>query len=248
MTLRRSISEALDPSMRTEKGLSKTNTWIVLLICVSIGLGIAETEPLFTEGVEHYYRLANLVFLAIFLSEYAARLYAAPENPKYKSSLSYALTFSATLDLLVILSFALPYFGMETALLRVFRAARLVRLARLGRYSLALQMIYEAITDRRYELGVSAAIAFGLMLLASSALYYAERTAQPDVFGSIPRAMWWSIATLTTVGYGDTIPITVLGRIAAGLTAVAGIGLIALPTGILASAFTDGLSRARNRK
>lgn len=248
MTLRKKLSTSLDPAMREESGLSKANIAVVALICLSIALGIAETEPVFTSGFEHLYDWAHIAFFAIFLIEYVGRLYVAPENPEYGTSLAYACKLASILDLLVLLSFVMPFFGLETALLRVFRAARLVRLAKLGRYSVALQMIYQAMAGRRYELGVSAAIAFSLMLLSSTALYFAERTAQPDIFGSIPRAMWWAVATLTTVGYGDTVPVTVLGRIAAGLTAITGIGLIALPTGILAGAFTEGLSRARTHK
>jgi len=221
---------------------------VVILICLSITLGIAETEVALTDGFELYYEVAHLIFFVIFLAEYLARVYSAPENPRYRSSIDYALTPSSILDLLVLVSFVLPFIGLEGALLRMFRAARLVRLANMGRYSLALQMIYHAMNERRYELGVSIVIAFSLMLLASTALFLAERTVQPEAFGSIPRAMWWSVATLTTVGYGDIVPLTIIGRIAAGLTAVTGVGLIALPTGILAGAFTEGLTKARNHK
>jgi voltage-gated potassium channel len=247
MTIRKSLSEALDPSARPEKGLSRTNACIIGLICLSIALGIAETETTLTAGLEHIYGAAHLVFFAVFAVEYVARVYAAPENPEYSSSLAYALTLSSLLDLLVLLSFILPFFGLETSILRMFRTARLVRLAKMGRYSLALQVIYKAIAERRYELGVSIIIAVCLMLLSSTALYFAERSSQPEAFGSIPRAMWWSIATLTTVGYGDVVPMTILGRIAAALTALTGIGIIALPTGILAGAFSDGIKRVKSK-
>lgn len=247
MTIRKSLSDALDPSARTEKGLSRTNASILGLICLSIVLGIVETETILTDGLEYLYNAAHLVFFAVFAVEYVARVYAAPENPAYRSSFAYALTLSSLLDLLVLISFLLPFFGLEGSLLRIFRTARLVRLAKMGRYSLALQMIYNAIAERRYELGVSIIIAVSLMLLSSTALYLAERSLQPEAFGSIPRAMWWSVATLTTVGYGDVVPMTILGRIAAALTAVTGIGIIALPTGILAGAFSDGIRRVRSK-
>jgi voltage-gated potassium channel len=246
MSIRKTLSEALDPAIRKEQGLSRTNIYIVVLICLSIALGIAETEVLLTEGHEHLYDAAHLVFFAIFAVEYVARIYAAPENPAYRSSFAYALTLSSFFDLMVLISFVLPFFGLEASLLRMFRAARLVRLAKIGRYSLALQLIYKAISERRYELGVSVVIAVSLMLLSSTALYLAERSGQPEAFGSIPRAMWWSVATLTTVGYGDVVPMTILGRIAAALTAVTGIGIIALPTGILAGAFSDGIKGFRS--
>jgi voltage-gated potassium channel len=88
MTIRKTLSSALDPSVRTEPGLSRTNTWVVILICLSIALGIAETEVALTAGFEHYYDIAHLVFFGVFLAEYIARVYAAPENPRYGSSLS----------------------------------------------------------------------------------------------------------------------------------------------------------------
>lgn len=242
----RTISRELDPQMRSNKGLSATNRAIVFLILVSILLGVAETEVLLTTGNAHLFAAAHLVLFAVFSVEYAARIYASTENPSYRSRLSYALTLPALLDLLVLVSFILPFLGLEATLLRMFRAARLVRLARLGRYSIAMQMIYQAVVDRRYELAVSMVIAAGLMLLSSTALYFVERNLQPEAFGSIPRAMWWSVATLTTVGYGDIVPSSALGKAAAALTAVTGIGIIALPTGILAGAFSDALQKIRS--
>lgn len=94
-----------------------------------------------------------------------------------------------------------------------------------------------------YELLLSVGVAGLLLLLSSAFLYAVEAAAQPEAFGSVPRALWWSIATLTTVGYGDVTPITALGKLFAGITAVAGIGLIAMPTGILAAAFSDAFQK-----
>jgi voltage-gated potassium channel len=132
--------------------------------------------------------------------------------------------------------------------LRLVRLVRIVALAKLGRYSSALNAIGHAIHSRRYELTMSLVIAGMLLLVSSTFLYLVEGEGQPDDFGSIPRAMWWSIATLTTVGYGDAVPQTVIGRILAGFTAITGIGLIAMPTGILAAAFSDALARQREAR
>jgi voltage-gated potassium channel len=246
--LQKALSKALDPEMRAEPGLSRANQGVVGLICLSILLGVMETEPRLTDGYERIYAVAHLVSFGVFLVEYLARVYAAPLNPRYRSSLRYAFTFASLVDLLVLVSFLMPFLGMEAALFRMFRAARLLRLARLGRYSLAIQLISQAIAQRRHELGISLVVALGLMLMSSTALYLAERGPQPDEFGSIPRAMWWSVATLTTVGYGDIVPVTILGRFFAALTAVTGIGLIALPTGILAGAFSDALRDIRETR
>lgn len=135
------------------------------------------------------------------------------------------------------------FLGNEAFLLRMFRLIRIIRVARLGRFSSALQAINEAVHARRFELMMSFAIASMLLLLSSTLLYIVEGGIQPETFGSIPRAMWWSVATLTTVGYGDVYPVTTIGRIFAGLTAITGIGLIAMPTGILASAFSDAIQK-----
>jgi voltage-gated potassium channel len=239
--IRKRLSKALDPEMHDGPGLSRWNQIVIALICLSILMGIFETEARLTEGLEAFYLAAHVFFFFVFLGEYVARLYAAGANPRYGSAWRYAWTFAALTDLAVVLSYLMPVIGLEASLVRLFRVARLVRLARLGRYSLALRTISGAIARRRYELAVSMVAAFALMLLSSTALYFAERGLQPENFGSIPRAMWWSVATLTTVGYGDIVPITPVGRIFAAMTAVIGIGFIALPTGILAGAFTDAL-------
>lgn len=117
---------------------------------------------------------------------------------------------------------AFTLIGVEGVLLRLLRLGRLLRLAKLGRFSQAFRDIAFAVSKRRYELVVSLVIASVLMLVSASLLYVVEGDGQPDAFGSIPRAMWWSMATLTTVGYGDIVPLTVLGRVLATFTAVMG--------------------------
>lgn len=246
MISRQELSLALDPEMRTVPGLSPVNRWVIGLICLSMVIGILQTEASLTDRYTPYFTAANALLFAVFLVEYVLRLYAASENPRYRSPFRYALTLASLVDLLVLLSFLLPFLGLEAALLRLFRALRIFRLARLGKYSLAIRQISKSMADRRHELIVSLVIGLSLMLLSATALDLAERTAQPEAFGSIPRALWWAVATLTTVGYGDTVPITAIGRIFASLTALTGVGLVALPTGILAGAFSEGISEARH--
>jgi len=102
--------------------------------------------------------------------------------------------------------------------------------------------------ERRYDLFVTGALAMVLLLGGATALHWAEGSVQPDAFGSIPRSMWWSIITLTTVGYGDVSPITPLGKVLAAMVALGGIGLVAMPTGIIAAAFSDAMQRVRERE
>jgi voltage-gated potassium channel len=235
-----------------KRGLSPMNKFVGIIIILAVALAILQSEPMLYVGNEGLFRSAEIVFAVIFLAEYSARVWIAGENPEYgptfKGRLRYVLTLPALIDLVALLSLFLTLVGTQGAILRLFRLVRIVALAKLGRYSTALNAIGYAIHSRRYELAMSLAIAGMLLLLSSTLLYMVEGDGQPDAFGSIPRAMWWSIATLTTVGYGDAIPHTPLGKILAGFTAITGIGLIAMPTGILASAFSDALQKERDAR
>lgn len=135
----------------------------------------------------------------------------------------------------------LTTFGSQGFILRLARLLRVLRIAKLGRYSIAMHNIGQDIYFRRFELIISFVIGVFALLRSSSILYIVEGGVQTQYFGSIPRAMWWSIATLTTVGYGDVYPITAIGKFFAALTAAMGSGLIAMPTGILAASFSDAI-------
>ena len=153
----------------------------------------------------------------------------------------------ALLDLFTLVIIILSTFGASAFLLRLARVLRVLRIARLGGYSTAINLMLGAVKKRRFELNISVVAAFVLLIISSSLLYLVEGHHQPESFGSIPRAMWWSIATLTTVGYGDVYPITVLGKVFAAFTALSGIGLIALPTGILAAAVSEAIQENKNK-
>lgn len=230
-------------------GLSPLNKLIAFIILLAVAVAIVQSEPTLQQGHEGLFRWTEIVFALIFLAEYAARVWTASENPDYgpgiRGRLRYMVTIPALIDLLVLVSLFITLVGSQGSMLRLLRLARLVVLAKLGRYSTALVAIMGAVRSRRYELLMSLAIACMLLLISSTLLFMVEGAGQPEVFGSIPRAMWWSVATLTTVGYGDAVPFTVLGKMLAGLTAITGIGLIAMPTGILASAFSDALQKQR---
>lgn len=227
------------------------NRGVSVLIVISIALAVLESEPVLLDRYAQMFSIAEYVLTGAFVVEYVARLWSSAEDPRYGAGLwgriRYAMSPAALLDLLAISPLLLASVGSEAFLFRLLRLLRILRLAKLGRYSSAAAEIVEAVRSRRYELVASLVCALVLLLISSTFLYLVEGDAQPEAFGSIPRAMWWSIATLTTVGYGDVIPVTALGRVFGGVTAIIGIGLIAMPTGILAAAFSDGLERRRNK-
>ncbi|MDO3384992.1 ion transporter [Gilvimarinus sp. SDUM040013] len=230
-------------------GLSPLNWIICVLILLSFITAVLETEPTVSAGYETVMRWLELGFSLVFLCEYVARLWCCVESRQYKSALlgrlRYSMTPAALLDLVAVLPLLMGLLGVQTLLLRFVRLLRIVRLAKFGKFSRAMHHVVLAISSRRYELSISMAIAVSMILLASILLYLVEGDVQPEAFGSIPRALWWSVITFTTVGYGDVYPITNLGKFFAGLTAIASIGLVAMPTGILASAFSDAMQKGR---
>lgn len=249
ISLRRWAFERLDPS-RDVKGLSLANKVLTGAILISVAFAVLETEPTISARFPLMFEVAEATFTTLFLAEYLVRIWIAPEDPRYHrpilGRLRWMLTPTAIIDV-VALAPALVLFGAGPVyVLRLFRLARILRIAKLGRMSAAITVMGDAITARRFELLVSLSVAVMALVLSSTAMYLVEGQLQPEAFGSIPRAMWWSVVTLTTIGYGDVVPITALGRIVAGITAMCGIGLIAAPTGVLAAAMSDAAKRRRD--
>jgi voltage-gated potassium channel len=251
MSARLWLYRQLDPAAWTKPGLSPVNRALVALIILATLLAIIETEPLITRGHDRWFAIAQLLFGGVFVLEYAGRIWALgaasyPPSANFRRW-QFIRSPAGIIDLIVILATILPFIAPNVAALRLLRLVRIVGLARLGRLSLAMRSVGEAIHSRRYELAVTAGLAAMLLILGASALYWLEGEMQPDKFGSIPRALWWAVITMTTIGYGDVYPITAAGRIVASIVAIAGIGLIAMPTGILAAAFSDAMQRNSQR-
>lgn len=249
-SLRTRFYYTLEPHPDGAPGLSPVNKFLVACIIIASAFAILETEPSLVDGRERLFRGAELLFGGIFSVEYVLRLWIAPENPAFKDKrfprLRYAVSVPAIIDLLAIVpTIASLGAGGGSVLLRFFRVLRILRLAKLGRMSDAWTDVATAFHERRHELLLTISIAGFVLLVASTLMYWAEGIAQPDKFGSIPRSMWWCIITLTTVGYGDAYPVTAMGKLLSGVVALAGIGLIAMPTGILAAAFSEVVQRRR---
>lgn len=247
MSLKQQTYEILNISWK--KG--DLSWWVDMLLISLISLNalalILETvEPIYQQHATFFYYF-KLVSVIIFSVEYVLRVWSANAAPKYRKpftgNLRYALTPLALIDLLAVLPFYLPLLGFDFRIARTLRLFRLLRLFKISRYTKALHHISIVFRDKREELGISLTFTTLLLLLASTLMYYAEHEAQPEAFSSIPETMWWGIATLTTVGYGDVYPVTALGKLLGGIIAVIGIGLFALPTGILASGFSEELSK-----
>lgn len=250
MALKKAVWRQLDPAARPGK-LSFTNKVVILLILAAVASAVIETERTVSGGNEGVFRDLEILFAAFFSVEYLLRLWVADISPAFADSrrprLKFMTSGPAIIDLLSILPALFALAGGATLALRFVRFFRILRLARLGRFSEAWQDLAAAIRSRWEELFLAFSLAAMTLLIASTLLYWAEGDAQPEQFGSIPRALWWGIVTLTTVGYGDVYPITTLGKFFSALVSVAAIGLIALPTGIMAAAMSDVIRRRKKR-
>ena len=227
---------------------------IMTLILMNVVVVIVGT----VEGVEEHFETSLLVFeivsVVVFSVEYIARVWACTASQRFgrrgavRGRLRFMVTPLALIDLFAVLPFYLPLLGIDLRFLRALRLLRILRVAKLGRYLPAFLSLKRVIRNKKEELVLSLSVLVLLLVMAASLMYYAERGAQPEVFSSIPATMWWAVATLTTVGYGDVYPITTLGRVLASFVAVLGIGLFALPASILASGFQEELDRLKEHR
>lgn len=250
--LKRKIFELLDPNTGGTVLDKITNTVIVFLI-------VANTLAVIFETVVEIYNSYKSLFIAfeyisiIFFSiEFILRVWTCTLIPKYHKPISGRLKFiispAGLIDLLAILPFYLPrILKIDLRFIRVLRLIRFFRFFKLSRYLNASKIISRVFKSKKDELIFSFIVTFFLIVVASCIMYYTEHDAQPDKFSSIPETMWWSVATLTTVGYGDVYPITTLGKTLTAIISILGIGMFALPAGILASGFADEFKSVKSK-
>lgn len=221
--------------------------FIIGLILANVAAVLASTEESLAARYGPLFEGFELFSVVVFTVEYLARLWTAPEDPQHRyrhpvlGRLRYGLSFFALVDLAAILPFYLAF--MIPLDLRVLRALRMLRALKLTRYSAAVETLATVFYNERRALAASFLIMLVLLVVSSSLVYLAEHGAQPKAFSSIPAAMWWGLATLTTVGYGDVVPVTALGRLIGGFVTVLGVAMFALPAGILASGFAQEIRR-----
>lgn len=228
--------------------ISQIIDWTIMgLIALSVLSIILESFAGLYQRYHAVFHVFEVITVAVFTVEYLLRIWTAdllyPEakHPRLK----YFFSFMALIDLLAILPFYLPFIAADLRFLRMmrlFRLFRLLRIFKLGRYFEALQVIMRVIRTSGPQLTMSMAICFFVMLFSAIVMYTVEYPVQPEQFPNVISSLWWAMCTLTTVGYGDVYPITPLGRFLASLISLVGIGIIAIPTGIIAAGFNKLIS------
>jgi len=242
----------LEPAAES-RGLWRAVGYALLaLIFANVAAVVLETVDSVRARFGGFFRWFEVASVAIFTVEYVLRVWACPASSTYAGSVRGRLRFirspMAIIDLLAILPSYLPAVTTDLRFLRMMRLFRIFRLAKLARYSSALHLLGRVVRSRKEDLAVAAVIMLLFLVSSASLIYFAERDAQPDKFTSIPDALWWATVTMTTVGYGDVFPVTTLGRIVGGIVAILGIGMFALPTGILGAAFLEEIQRRHGKR
>jgi voltage-gated potassium channel len=240
------ILESSDPDdllSRVDDGL------VSLLVILDVTAFILETSAFISSNFKLFVNEIELVAVACFTLLYLIQLWCCTVDSRYShplwGRLRYAMTPLMVIDLMAILPFYLILLFPLIRSIKFANVLRLLRLLKLIRYSEALQTILRVINSKKNELIMTLFTVFILLIFASSFMFFAESQEQPEAFPSIPAAMWWGVVTLTTVGYGDVYPVTPLGKLFGATLAFIGIGLFALPAGIVAAGFSEEVQRRK---
>ncbi len=219
--------------------------FLITLIILNVLAVILESVPSIETGYRPWFFWFELASVAIFTIEYATRIWCTIERSEeskaapWRARLAHVLKPIALADLLAILPFYLS--GIIQMDLRMLRVLRLLRVLKLSRYSTSITLLLDALCSEARAIVAAVFVLSLLLLIAASFAYLAENQAQPVAFGTIPDTLWWAVITMTTVGFGDVVPVTPLGKVIGGIIAVIGIGMVALPAGLLAAAFSEQL-------
>ena len=248
--IRKRVYLILEPTYKGDLISYWFDVFITAVILLSISVMVLSSVSSLSARYSLLFKIVFLFTTLVFSIEYPLRLWSCTSNPSYshpvRGRLAWALTPFALIDLIVVFPFYLNIFtGINLTglvVLRVFRIFKLVR------YSDSINMIVRVVKAQRDMLITAYLILFIALISASTLMFQIEQPGQPEVFTSIPATMWWGIVTLTTVGYGDMVPMTAPGKILGGCITLLGIGIFALPAGILASGFTQERERRTNAK
>jgi voltage-gated potassium channel len=229
------------------------STFIFVLIAVNVLATVLETVRSLGEPYAHVFYAVEVFSVAVFSIEYVLRLWSCTSAEEFRhpvrGRVKVATQIMPVVDLLAILPFYLQVLipGLDLRFVRALRLFRIFRVFRAGRLAEAIRILTAVLRSRREEILASFVVIMIVVVLAANVMYLLEHHAQPEVFSSVPAAMWWAIVTVTTIGYGDVVPHTAVGRFMGGVMALLGIVMLALPVGVLGSGFVEEVERRRGK-
>jgi voltage-gated potassium channel len=249
--MKRKIYELVEKGSFGKKYNLYFDYFIASLIVLNVIAIAIESLPSLNETHLKFLRVFEVVSLLIFSVEFLMRLYVAdlvfPRKTKLSSILSFVFSPLGLVDLFAILPFYIPFIiPIDLRFLRLFRLFRFIRVFKITRYNKAMNLIVAVFKEKKGELGTTFFVAFIILVIASFLMYFIEGKVQPEVFKSVFSSFWWALSTLTTVGYGDIYPVTVMGKVISALVSILGIGIVALPTGIISSGFVSKLNQSKS--
>ncbi len=229
------------------------NIFIVILIMLNVIAVMLETVQSLRTKYHEFFSYFEVVSVIIFTIEYLLRVWSSNHEEKYKHSiwgrLKYMVSPAALVDLLAILPFYVHVIvGLDLRILRILRLMRFFRFFRLTAYTKATQLVLRVFKSRLNELMLAFVMTLFLVVIAACLVYFAEYNTPDSKFTSIPETIWWAIETLTTVGYGDMVPVTIIGKVFASVIIMAGVALLALPAGIITAGFLDEARKIREQE
>jgi voltage-gated potassium channel len=247
LTLRQRTSQLLNGTGPRDIAIRSVRYGLFVLILLNVATSVLSTVGEMDLAYGGIFDAIESVSLFVFGVEYLLRIWAAPEESfrsgetGWRARLRWIASAEGLIDLLAVAPFILGQ--MTDVDLRVIVLVRLLRFFKFARYSPGFHSLVEAVRAERHALMACILILASVILISAGFLYVLEHKAQPDKFGSIPDSMWWAVATVTTVGYGDVVPVTTWGRIIGAITMVVGLLMLALPAGIVATAFAGIIAR-----
>jgi voltage-gated potassium channel len=251
--VRERIHNILEKSDDNNRLADVFNYFLTALIIANVFVVLLDTIESCHLAYAGFFYIFEVVSVIIFTVEYILRLWTCTVDPRYsgtvKGRFRYALSPLALVDLIAFLPFYLPMvLPVDLRILRLFRLFRLVRLLKLVRYSESVKTFVRVLDRTKDDIAIALFIGAIMLVVSSTIMYYAEHDAQPEKFASIPDTMWWGVITLTTIGYGDVYPVTPIGKIIGIFTAIIGVGMFALPAGILGSAFVEDMQNKKETR
>ncbi len=250
---KKKIHILLHPELGATKWDKILNGFIITLIILNVAAVMLETVPSIHEPYAEFFKIFDLVSVIIFTIEYVFRVWSSNHDPRYAHSfhgrLRYMLSFEAIIDLIAFLPFYIHVIvGLDLRVLRILRLMRFLRLFRLTAYMKSARLVRNVFKSKASDLKLSLVLIMFLIIIASCLVYFTEHLVQPEIFSSIPATIWWAIITVTSVGYGDMVPITVMGKLFTGVISLLGLAVFALPAGIITAGFLEETRKAKKEE